>query len=213
MIAASALARCEGRRHGGDAAVNKSERQPMDLTGKLLIAMPDIGDPRFDQTLVYLCSHTDDGAMGLIVNKAATGVSLRDILDQLEIVIKDAPNGDIPVRFGGPVETQRGFVLHSSEYESSVSSLAVAEGFSMTATLDVLEDVAAGTGPEQFLIMLGYAGWGPGQLEAEIGENGWLTADATHELIFDTIDGDKWVAALKTLGVDPIVLSASAGHA
>lgn len=83
----------------------------------------------------------------------------------------------------------------------------------MTATLDVLEDVAAGTGPERFLIMLGYAGWGPGQLEAEIGENGWLTADATHELIFDTIDGDKWVAALKTLGVDPIVLSASAGHA
>lgn len=185
----------------------------MDLTGKLLIAMPDIGDPRFDQALIYLCSHADEGAMGLIVNKAADGVALRDILDQLEIEIAAPPNGEIPVRFGGPVETQRGFVLHSSEYQSSVSSLNVTDGFSMTATLDVLEDLGSGTGPEQFLVMLGYAGWGPGQLEAEIGENGWLTTDATPELIFDTEDGEKWVAALKTLGIDPIVLSASAGHA
>ncbi|MBT8155290.1 YqgE/AlgH family protein [Epibacterium ulvae] len=185
----------------------------MDLTGKLLIAMPDIGDPRFDQSLIYLCSHTDEGAMGLIVNKAATGVALRDILDQLEIEIESVSNGEIPVRFGGPVETQRGFVLHSAEYQSTVSSLNVADGFSMTATLDVLEDLGAGRGPDQFLVMLGYAGWGPGQLEAEISENGWLTTDATPDLIFDTIDGDKWVAALKTLGIDPIVLSASAGHA
>lgn len=185
----------------------------MDLTGKLLIAMPDIGDPRFDQSLVYLCSHTDEGAMGLIVNKTAPGVALRDIFDQLEIEGAHSQNGGIPIRFGGPVETQRGFVLHSAEYESSVNSLAVTEEFSMTATLDVLEDIADGCGPERYLIMLGYAGWGPGQLEAEIGKNGWLTADASHALIFDTIDGDKWVAALKTLGIDPIVLSASAGHA
>ncbi len=185
----------------------------MNLTGKLLIAMPGIGDPRFDLSLIFLCSHGEDGAMGLIVNKTAPGVSLNDILDQLDIEMPDAEKKQIPIRFGGPVETQRGFVLHSADYESSVNSLQVGDDFSMTATLDILEDVAAAKGPEKFMVMLGYAGWGPGQLEDEITANGWLTTDATADLIFDTGDTEKWVAALNSLGVDPIVLSASAGHA
>ncbi|MQY42380.1 YqgE/AlgH family protein [Epibacterium sp. SM1969] len=185
----------------------------MNLTGKLLIAMPGIGDPRFEHTLIFLCSHSDEGAMGLIINKSATGVSLRDILEQLEININDAPNANVAVQFGGPVETQRGFVLHTDEYESRVNSLQVVDGFAMTATLDVLEDVAAGTGPEKFIVLLGYAGWGPGQLEEEIAANGWLTAETSAELVFEQVNGEKWMAALKTMGIDPIVLSASAGHA
>lgn len=185
----------------------------MNLTGKLLIAMPGIGDPRFEHTLIFLCSHNDEGAMGLIINKSATGVSLRDILEQLEIDTNDAPNANVSVQFGGPVETQRGFVLHTDEYESRVNSLKVIDGFAMTATLDVLEDVAAGTGPEKFIVLLGYAGWGPGQLEEEIAANGWLTAETSSQLVFEEINGEKWMAALKTLGIDPIVLSASAGHA
>lgn len=184
----------------------------MDLTGKLLIAMPGIGDPRFEHSVVFLCSHSDEGAMGLIVNKTAPGVQLGSLLDQLEIVAgTDA--AALPVRFGGPVETQRGFVLHSDEYASRVNSLAVPGGFAMTATLDILEDIAEGSGPAKTAIMLGYAGWGPGQLESEIVANGWLTAEATSDLIFDMADLDKWEAALRSLGVDPVSLSASAGTA
>ncbi|MGR3760499.1 YqgE/AlgH family protein [Roseobacteraceae bacterium NS-SX3] len=191
-----------------------SERQvQMNLTGKLLIAMPGIGDPRFEHSVIFLCSHGDEGAMGLIVNKTAPGVQLSNLLDQLEISTRDAAQGALPVRFGGPVETQRGFVLHSSDYESSVNSLPVTPEFSMTATLDILEDIAKGTGPAQLLVMLGYAGWGPGQLEAEIALNGWLTADADAALVFGEEDPDKWECALKSLGVDPLTLSSSAGHA
>ncbi len=151
--------------------------------------------------------------MGLILNKTAPGVKLGDILDQLDIETDEAPHAALPVRFGGPVETQRGFVLHSADYESQVNSLEVNEAFSMTGTLDVLEDVAMGQGPSRLLIMLGYAGWGPGQLEEEIVANGWLTTEADPELVFGADDDEKWSAALKTLGVDPIVLSANAGHA
>lgn len=185
----------------------------MNLTGKILIAMPGIGDPRFEHSVIFLCSHGDDGAMGLIVNKTAPGVRLSNLLDQLDIEPQDDAYGRLPVRFGGPVETQRGFVLHSPDYESSVNSLAVAPGFSMTATMDILEDIARGTGPDRFLLLLGYAGWGPGQLEAEIALNGWLTAEADAALVFEMADSDKWGAALKSLGVDPLTLSSSAGHA
>ncbi|MFV0513839.1 MAG: YqgE/AlgH family protein [Jhaorihella sp.] len=189
----------------------------MELTGKLLIAMPGMGDPRFEHSVVYLCSHGDDGAMGLIVNKPAPDVSLADLLAQLEITAgpeADPPAGTgIAVHFGGPVEGARGFVLHSSDYTSNLHSMQVSPGFSMTATLDILEDIAAGRGPERALMMLGYAGWGPGQLEGEIAMNGWLTAEAAAGLVFDLPDDAKWGAALKTLGVDPLSLSASAGHA
>ncbi|ATG34404.1 MULTISPECIES: YqgE/AlgH family protein [Phaeobacter] len=185
----------------------------MDLTGELLIAMPGIGDPRFEHSLILLCSHEDDGAMGLIVNKPAAGVDLSNLLEQLDITPRSAEEAALPVRFGGPVETQRGFVLHSPEYKSNVSSLRVADAFSMTATVDVLEDIAMGRGPEQVMVMLGYAGWGPGQLETEIANNGWLTAPATPELVFGLDDLTKWEAALRSLGVDPLTLSTSAGHA
>ncbi|NRB20889.1 MAG: YqgE/AlgH family protein [Rhodobacteraceae bacterium] len=185
----------------------------MDLTGKLLIAMPGMGDERFEHTVVFLCSHTKDGAMGLIVNKTAPEVELGDLLRQLDIKPVPVSRGQIPVRFGGPVETQRGFVLHTPDYEASLNSLHVTEVFSMTATLDILEDIAIGKGPDQVLMMLGYAGWGAGQLENEIGMNGWLTVAATAALVFDTEDDQKWGAALQSIGVDPLGLSSEAGHA
>jgi putative transcriptional regulator len=184
----------------------------MDLTGKILIAMPGMGDPRFEHSVVFICSHGEDGAMGLIVNKPTQNVHLSDLLDQLEIKPSDA-TGRLPVYFGGPVERARGFVLHSAEYTSNLQTLRVSDGFSMTATLDILEDIAGGTGPEQSLMLLGYAGWGEGQLEDEIGRNGWLTTDATDELVYTLKDNKKWAAALQALGIDPLVLSASAGHA
>jgi len=185
----------------------------MNLTGKLLIAMPGMGDERFDHTVVFLCSHTKDGAMGLIINKTAPEVELGDLLRQLDIAPDPVSRGEIPVRFGGPVETQRGFVLHTPDYEASLNSLHVSDAFSMTATLDILEDIAAGQGPDQVLMMLGYAGWGPGQLEGEIGLNGWLTADAEPTLVFGMDDDRKWSAALQSLGVDPLGLSSEAGRA
>lgn len=185
----------------------------MDLTGKLLIAMPGMGDPRFERSVVFLCSYGNDGAMGLIVNKRAADVRLADLLDQLDITPDRPEHGEMPVHFGGPVETARGFVLHSPEYEANLHSMKIADDFAMTATMDVLEDIATGRGPRQALLMLGYAGWGPGQLENEIGMNGWLTADADPDLVFGPVDDGKWEAALKTLGVDPLTLSASAGRA
>lgn len=184
----------------------------MDLTGKILIAMPGMGDPRFEHSVVFVCSHGEDGAMGLIVNKPTPNVRLSDLLDQLEIKPSD-PASNLPVHFGGPMERARGFVLHSAEYISNLQTLKVSSGFSMTATLDILEDIALGTGPKLSLMMLGYAGWGEGQLEDEIGRNGWLTTDASDELVYTLKDNEKWGAALKALGIDPLVLSASAGRA
>lgn len=184
----------------------------MDLTGKLLIAMPGMGDPRFDHSVVFICSHGDDGAMGLIVNKPAEDVRLSDLLEQLDID-QAAPGRNMPVHFGGPVEGARGFVLHTTDYASSLQTLKIQQKFGMTATLDILEDIAQGTGPEQALMMLGYSGWGPGQLEAEIAHNGWLTTDADLDLVFKVADEVKWGSALKQLGVDPLGLSASAGRA
>lgn len=174
--------------------------------------MPGITDDTFDMSVVYLCFHSEEGAMGLIINKITPDVSLGDLLSQLEIKAT-APVKRMPVYFGGPVELQRGFVLHSSEYESRVKSLEVNEEISMTATLDVLEDIGEGRGPEKALITLGYAGWAPDQLEGEIAANGWLTAEASRELIFETPAEEKWEKALESLGVGALALSADAGHA
>lgn len=186
----------------------------MELTGKLLIAMPGMGDPRFQHSVVLLCSHGDEGAMGLIVNKPAHDISLSDLLEQLAIGKDgDGPGVDATVYFGGPVEPSRGFVLHGSDYVSNIHSLAVTPEIAMTATLDILEDMAAEKGPRKAMMILGYAGWGPEQLEGEIAMNGWLTVDADPELIFDLPDDEKWGAALGRLGVDPLTLSASAGRA
>lgn len=182
------------------------------LSGKLLIAMPGMGDPRFAHAVIYICAHSEDGAMGLIVNKPAPELRFSDLLDQLEIPLGDGYR-EIRVHFGGPVETGRGFVLHSSEYQSDSGTLEVDEATSMTATTDVLADIARGEGPERSFMALGYAGWGPGQLEGEILDNGWLTCEAREDILFGRANEHKWTAALKLLGIDPLTLSSTAGHA
>ena len=184
----------------------------MDLTGKLLVAMPGMGDPRFAHSVVFLCAHSAEGAMGLIVNKPAADLQFADLLEQLDIPRSPAGR-DIRVHFGGPVEHGRGFVLHSSDYEGTNGTLKVDSRFGMTATLDILQDIAKGAGPDASILALGYAGWGPGQLEDEILENGWLTVDADPELVFSPDNPRKWETALRSIGIDPITLSSSAGRA
>jgi putative transcriptional regulator len=184
----------------------------VDLTAKLLIAMPGMGDPRFDRSVIFMCAHSEDGAMGLIVNKPAPDLAFADLLEQLGI---EAGPGAIrlPVHAGGPVEHGRGFVLHSADYRRPGSTLGVDDRFGMTATLEILEDIAKGEGPKSAFLALGYAGWGPGQLEDEIRRNGWLTCDASEELVFGTSNAEKWAAALQKIGVDARLLSSSAGRA
>lgn len=182
------------------------------LEGKLLIAMPGMGDPRFDRSVVFLCSHDDEGAMGLIINKPSAEVTFAALMEQLKLTTADRLP-EIPIYFGGPVEMGRGFILHSRAEYQNASTLAIDEHVGMTATLDILEDIATGQGPEHVILALGYSGWGPGQLESEIMENGWLTCDASPDLIFGATNEDKWSAALASLGVDPLTLSSSAGRA
>jgi putative transcriptional regulator len=185
---------------------------PIDLTGQLLIAMPGMGDPRFEKSVILICAHSGDGAMGLIINKPARKLTFADLLKQLGIDTDDPQKGPA-ICFGGPVENGRGFVLHSLDYGQSEATMKVPGGFGMTATLDILEDIATGTGPERALLALGYAGWGPGQLEDEIGDNGWLTCDANEDLVYSSENPGKWSAALGTLGVNALALSATAGRA
>ena len=184
----------------------------MDLTGALLISMPAMGDPRFERSVILICAHGEDGAMGLIINKPSQELDFAGLLEHLDI--PSAPEGrDIRVHFGGPVEMGRGFVLHSPEYRATGGTMEVAGGYAMTATLDILQELAQGGGPREALLALGYAGWGPGQLEAEIARNDWLTTEPPPGLIFGADDGGKWSAALKAMGIAPLVLSAAAGHA
>jgi len=183
-----------------------------DLTGQCLIAMPGMGDPRFNHSLVYLCAHSEDGAMGLIVNKPTDDLTLRDLLDQLDIECASADTGS-RIYFGGPVETGRGFVLHGDDYRSPMATLEVSEALRMTATLDILEEIAAGRGPARYILTLGYSGWGPGQLEGEIAQNAWLTCPADADLMFATPDSKKWEGALERIGVAALALSAEAGRA
>ena len=182
------------------------------LDGQLLIAMPGMGDLRFERAVIFLCAHSSEGAMGLIVNKPAPELSFADLLAQLKIPATVDLKGS-RVHFGGPVEHGRGFVLHSGEYKVEESSLRVSPEFAMTATIDILQDIARGEGPNRALLALGYAGWGPGQLEGEIQQNGWLTAPADPELIFGLNDSEKWGAALHSISIDPRLLSAEGGRA
>lgn len=184
-----------------------------DLTGQYLIAMPDMGDPRFDRAVIYLCAHSSDGAMGLILNKPAPELPLRGLLEQIGITPTDAMP-EMPVHFGGPVENGRGFVLHSRDYQTgNDTTLEVAEHVGMTATMDILEDIAQGKGPDHCLLALGYAGWGPGQLERELQENGWLTTPGPDTLIFAPEPDRKWEAALAVMGINPLMLSSTGGSA
>jgi len=185
----------------------------MELAGQILIAMPGMADPRFERSVVLVCAHSDEGAMGLIVNKPLEELSFSGLLEHLKIPV--APEGrDIRVHFGGPVERGRGFVLHSSDWRPlGEGTMKVPGGLEMTATINVLEALAKGGGPGKALLALGYSGWGPGQLEAEIARNDWLTCEAPEALLFAPDDGAKWSAALRGMGIDPLTLSAAAGRA
>jgi putative transcriptional regulator len=184
----------------------------MDLSGKALIAMPGMGDPRFERSVVLLCAHSADGTLGLIVNKPIPDLSFPALLDQVGIA-HGAAVRPVPVQYGGPVEPGRGFVLHGDDWRVDGGTMAVPGGLAMTATQDVLTALAAGRGPARALLALGYSGWGPGQLESEILRNDWLTVEIGPDLIFAADQGGKWAAALARLGVDPLTLSATAGRA
>ena len=186
------------------------------LDGKMLIAMPTMSDQRFARTVIYVCSHSADGAMGIVVNKRAEHISFPELLDQLGI--EGGGNEAIaperfPIYLGGPVETARGFVLHSTDYHAHSSTLEMDQGISLTATIDILKAIAAGTGPDRAILALGYSGWAAGQLDAEIQANGWLHCEADPELVFDRNFEDKYNRALAKIGVDPSLLISSAGHA
>jgi putative transcriptional regulator len=181
------------------------------LDGKLLLAMPNMTDPRFDRSVIYLCSHDESGAMGLIINQSFENITFGGLLDQLDIETEeDEP--DVLVHNGGPVEPGRGFVLHSADYVQD-STLIVSEKLALTATTDVLAALARESGPLHALLALGYAGWSSGQLEQEIQANAWLTAEADDEVIFNTDLEQKWPRAMAMLGVNVSMLSTEAGHA
>ena len=183
------------------------------LTGQLLIAMPQMSDPFFEHSVVYLCSHSpEDGAMGLVVNKAIATLTVEELYEQL--MIEPVAHASRPqrVHFGGPVAPGQGFVLHSPDYREE-GTLGLGEDFAMTATIDILRATGLGTGPRRSLVALGYAGWGPGQLDAEIQANGWLLVDADSGIVFDTEDESKWQRALAKLGVSPEMLSGDSGRA
>ncbi|KAB0679572.1 YqgE/AlgH family protein [Aureimonas leprariae] len=187
------------------------------LEGHFLIAMPGMEDERFARSVVYLCAHSPNGAMGFIINKAQP-ISFANLLAQLNIVKEDEAirlpetARDVSVCMGGPVERGRGFVLHTGDY-SSESTVAISDGVSLTPTLDILKAISQGIGPDSALMALGYAGWSAGQLEEEIAANGWLTCRADDELIFDSKLDGKYNRALALLGIDPAFLTAEAGHA
>ena len=181
------------------------------LEGQLLVAMPTMSDPRFARSVIYLCAHSDDGAMGLVVNKLLESLKLADLLKQLDIAAESVEES-IRVHFGGPVEAARGFVLHSTDYTDE-ATMQVDGGFALTTTIDVLQAMAAGRGPRCSMLALGYAGWAAGQLDREIQDNGWLTVPADEELVFDTAQDGKWGRAVGRLGIDPGKLSGIAGRA
>jgi putative transcriptional regulator len=189
------------------------------LDGQMLIAMPTMGDERFSRSVIYMCAHSADGAMGIIVNQPAANISFSDLLVQLEVVrtaelIQLPPRaGGVKVLKGGPVDTQRGFVLHSADFFIENSTLPIDDGICLTATLDILKAIARGDGPASAVLALGYAGWAPGQLENEIHQNGWLHCDADRELIFGSDTEAKYALALKKIGIDLGMLSSEAGHA
>jgi putative transcriptional regulator len=188
-----------------------SER--INLTNQFLIAMPNMVDPTFSGTVVYLCDHSERGALGLVINRP-TDIDLQSLFNRIDLKLEIEPLQHLPVYFGGPVQTERGFVLHEPiEGTTYTSSMSVPGGLEMTTSKDVLEAVASGTGPSRFLLTLGHAGWGAGQLEEELGKNGWLTVAADPSVIFDVPAEDRMSAALSLLGINPSMLSGEAGHA
>lgn len=181
------------------------------LKGQLLVAMPSMQDPRFERTVIFMCAHNEDGAMGLIVNKPLEELDFQELLEQLGIERSELAI-DIGVQYGGPVETGRGFVLHTAEYEQS-GTINVDDKVGLTATVEILRDIARNRGPRHSLLALGYAGWGPGQLESEIQQNAWLNVPADDGLLFDEDIETRWERAIAKLGINPSLLSGQHGHA
>lgn len=202
---------------GTDDMGTKSRRGYLD--GQLLVAMPSMADPRFERSVIYVCAHSAEGAMGIIVNRPKTDISFPELLRQLDIIeaedeIRLPPKVDtMPVHTGGPVETGRGFVLHSADWFVENSTLSIDDGICLTATLDILRAIAKGDGPSSALLALGYAGWGPEQLESEIQANGWLHCSAEMGIVFGDENETKYDRALRTIGIDPVQLASEAGHA
>ncbi len=181
------------------------------LSGQCLVAMPGMEDERFEKAVVFLCAHSEQGAMGLIINKQIEDLSFASLLSQLNM--EPAPEiGNIPILAGGPMDANRGFVLHSNEY-AGTATLPVGTQTSLTVTTEIIRDIAHGNSPKSFLIMLGYAGWGAGQLEEELKQNAWLPVAASNDLLFDWRLEKKWEFALRTIGIDPLRLSAEQGKA
>ncbi|WP_229218029.1 YqgE/AlgH family protein [Rugamonas apoptosis] len=190
---------------GASAALN--------LANHFLIAMPAMEDPIFGGTVVYVCEHNENGVLGVVINKP-TDMTMQVLFDRIDLKLEDSPGAHIdePIMFGGPVQDDRGFVLHTPGARYS-SSLTVTEEVAFTTSIDVLEAVAAGTGPQRMLVSIGYAGWSPGQLEEEISRNGWLTVGADTHILFDLPIEERYVAAMRLLGIDPLMLTSEAGHA
>jgi len=180
--------------------------------GQLLLATPDMGDPRFRFTVIYVVSHDQRGAMGIIINKGKSGLHISDMLDQIGIE-GDVKVADTPVLNGGPVDIDRGFVLHSADYFKKDTSLKISDTLSLTSTKDVLEALVSDDAPERAMLAVGYAGWGRGQLEKEIMDNAWLVIDADEDLIFSNDLDGKWASALGEMGIDPGALSHGGGRA
>ena len=181
------------------------------LTGQVLVAMPQMEDERFARSVVYVVAHSQNGAMGLVLNRLVEAVSFPSLLEQLGVECT-APDAAPNIHFGGPVETQRGFVLHSADYRQE-STVNIRSSICITATVEILRDIADGCGPECSILALGYAGWAPGQLEAEIQHNGWLHVPADTDLVFHTQIPKMWQTAIAKLGFDPFMLSTQSGHA
>jgi putative transcriptional regulator len=205
------------RRQAAGVGDNSSNRGYLD--GQCLIAMPVMGDPRFERSVIYLCAHSSEGAMGIIVNRPAGSIDFPELLVQLDIIEK-ADQINLPenaetmkVLKGGPVDTGRGFVLHSSDFYIKDATLQIDDGVCLTATVDILKAIAKGTGPKHAILALGYAGWAAGQLESEIQDNGWLHCDADSDLIFGSDIEEKYSRALRKIGIDVGMLSNEAGHA
>jgi putative transcriptional regulator len=181
------------------------------LTGKLLIATLSMGDPRFTRAVIYICSHSPTGAMGLVINRLYGEINFQGLLQQLNISLASGAR-ERPIHFGGPVETGRGFVLHTSDYQRE-GTVTIADQFALTATVEILQSLAGGAGPERALLALGYRGRGAGQLEAELLANGWLVAPPDEEIIFDENNESKWDRSLAKIGISPLMLSDEVGHA
>ncbi len=197
-----------------------SDSAPINLTNHFLIAMPGLQDPLFGQSVVYLCEHSPRGALGLVINKPCD-IDLKGLFDKVELPLSRPDLQRAPVFFGGPVQTERGFVLHEATFSRDdqpeqpvyASTMVIPGGLEMTTSRDVLEAISSGSGPRKVLISLGYSSWGEGQLESELGDNSWLTVAADARLIFDTPVPERYAQALKLLGLEPWMLAPDAGHA